>query len=226
MRKPYIVAIAILLLLCLPVTNVYALEEPDLSRSGSISITMTYQEEVVPGGSLTLYRVADVHLENDADFSFRLTEEYSGCDVTLDRLLNSAAAEKLAEFTVTHEIAGEKVQIDEEGNVAFRNLQLGLYLLMQEEPAEGYEPVSPFLVSVPGKKDGSYIYDVDGSPKLALEQAPTEPTQPPTEPDLPPELPETGMNQWPIPVLAVGGLLLMAMGGVLISLGRKRKHED
>lgn len=224
MKRKIISAMSILLMLCVMVVNVSALEEPDMSRTGSISITMTYQGQSVAGGSLTLYRVADVHEENGADYSFVLTEDYAGSQVSLDALGDSGTAQALADYAVQNNLAGTEKTIGKDGIVVFAELEPGLYLLVQQVPAEGYMAVSPFLVSVPAYKDGSYIYDVDGSPKLALEQAPTDP--PPTTEPPPPQIPQTGLNQWPVPVLAISGLLLVMLGLVLYTAGKKKSHES
>lgn len=224
MKKRIISIVSILFLMCVLGMNVSALEEPDLTRTGSISIAMTYQGNPVAGGSLTLYRVADVQEQNGADYSFVLTEAYADSGISLEELENTGTAQALAVYTAEHQIEGTEQVISKDGLVAFEDLELGLYLLVQEDAASGYEPVSPFLVSVPGMKNGSYIYDVDGSPKLALKQAPTEPP-PPTEPK-PPKLPQTGLTQWPIPVLAVCGLFLIVVGLVFCTAGRKNSHEN
>ena len=57
----------ILVLVCAAALPVCAAEVPDVTRRGSIAISMTHQGEPVPGGSLTLYRVADV-ISNDGDY--------------------------------------------------------------------------------------------------------------------------------------------------------------
>ena len=71
-----------LLMLCLLVTQVYAVPVPDMNRVGSVSVTFVYEQKPVASGSLTLYRVAEVSLKNSADYSFRLTEEYAGSGVS------------------------------------------------------------------------------------------------------------------------------------------------
>lgn len=229
MRRRILSALCCVLLLSVLATAAFAAEIPDPHRRGSISVTMTCLGEAVPGGTLTLYRVAEVHVENGADYSFRYTPEYAGCQASLDALSDSATAVALAEYTADNDIAGTEARIDENGAVTFPGLELGVYLLVQHEAAAGYVPAGPFLVTVPGRSGEAYVYDVDASPKLSLEPAPTEPTEPPTEPPTrptEPELPQTGLNRWPVPVLAVSGLILIALGLVFCAGGRKKPHED
>ncbi len=221
MKKQLFPVICILLLLSVLTVNVSALEEPDVSRTGSISITMTYQGTAVPGGSLTLYRVAEVHEENGADYSFRLI--YENCPVSLDRLDDAATAQALADYVAENEISGTKLPIRQDGTIYFEDLELGLYLLVQQDAAEGFGKVNPFLVSVPVYQDGSYLYEVDASPKVGL--TPTEPDEPPPDDPPPPDLPQTGQLQWPIPILAIGGLIMVVFGICLQVYGRKKNHE-
>lgn len=209
------------LMLLSAVISASAAEVPDLDRRGSIRVTMTYEDEAVPGGSLTIYRVADVHVENGADYSFRYTADYENCGVSLDDVEDAKTAKALAAYTAENNISGTSVRIDGEGKASFRDLELGLYLLVQQEAAAGYEKASPFLISVPGQEGDSYIYDVDASPKLELEPAPT--TAPPsTEPSTPSDIPQTGLNQWPVPVLVISGVLLAALGGYMVLCEKKK----
>ena len=76
------------------------------------------------------------------------------------------------------------------------------------------------LAGVPMEEDGVLRYDVDASPKVELEKEP-EPTSttPPAPTD--PRLPYTGQLNWPVPVLTVLGLGLLALG---LALRRKSRH--
>ena len=62
--------------------------------------------------------------------------------------------------------------------MTFRGLELGLYLIVQTEASKGYEPINPFLVSLPMAEDGKWNYAVDASPSGCLH--PTKPDTPPT----------------------------------------------
>lgn len=205
----------LLLILALLPTQLLALEVPDPERLGSVSVTMTFEGQPVPGGSLTAYRVGQIHVENGADYSFVLTPEYAESAISLEQ--PEAAAAPLAAYSKAKQLQGIRQTIDSQGCATFADLELGLYLLVQDTPASGYYPLEPFLVSVPAyQEDGSYRYDVDATPKLALEKDPTPPPPPP-----PPDLPQTGLNQWPIPVLAVSGSILLVLGLWLL-LSKKR----
>jgi len=224
-------------LLCLTLLGVltitaFCVEVPNMDEKGSISITMTYEGEKVSGGSLTIFHVAQVHVENGADYSFRYTQDFVNCQVSFEQIDAPETAQAIADYAQNHRLAGTTLEIDSEGKIVFPDLHLGLYLLIQNEAADGYELVSPFLVSVPVMEQGSYLYHVDATPKLALEREPTEPTAPsetttPTEPTTPPpDLPQTGQNQWPVPVMALCGFAFVLLGMMLYTSGKKKAHES
>lgn len=192
MKRRILCALSVLMMLCVLTITAYGVEVPDLSRTGSISVDMIYDGKAVPGGNLILYRVAEVHLENEADYSFVYTGDYADCQLSLDNLSASTTARDLADYTAEQSIQGVTIEIDDKGHAEFPDLELGLYLLVQDEAADGFHAVNPFLVTVPGRHGETYTYDVDASPKLDLHIVPTEipeeydePTEPTTEPEEP-----------------------------------------
>ena len=98
----------------------------------------------------------------------------------------------------------------------FTDVKPGLYVVVQHEVAEGFETMSPFLISMPKFENNSYVTDVKASPKVSLEKTPEEPTK-----SQDPTLPQTGQLNWPVPVLAVGGVMLFALGWVICFKKRK-----
>lgn len=215
-------ALLLAALLCAMSMTAYAHETPDMTREGAISVTMTYGGKAVSGGSLTLYRVGEIR-EDDGNYSFALTGDFTGSGAALTEL-SSGLAEELANYAETQKLTGRTEAVGADGKVSFSGLALGLYLLVQEEAAKGYNEAAPFLVSVPVNEDGTYVYEVDASPKVALEKEPE-----PTDPTAPvkPNLPQTGQLNWPIPVLAATGLALFALGWSLrFLLSRKKKNNE
>lgn len=214
--------LALMLLGTAPLT-VRAHEVPDDQRLGSVTLSMTYRGEPLPGGSLTLYRVAEVATEN-GDYFFEYTADFAECEIAVEELLSAQLPEALAAIAAEKGLTGTTGTADETGKVRFTGLEIGLYLIVQEEAAPGFRRINPFLVSVPRNDDGHYVYDVETAPKNVPGPEP-EPTEPPTEPIEPgPELPQTGQNNWPVPVLAVTGMLLI-LAGLLCVSGRKKRDE-
>lgn len=232
MKRRILSMLSVFVMLCVLTMSVSAVEVPDLERLGSISVHMSYNGNIVPGGTLTLYQVGEVHLENDADYSHRIVEAFADSGVSLENLSSAQTARDLADYANANGVEGFEKEIDRRGNLVFWDLPVGVYLVIQEDAAEGYEPINPFLVTVPCKEDGKFVYHVDGTPKLELEKEPWEPTEPtepsePTEPTEPePELPQTGLNNWPVPVMAMLGLCMIALGCVFVVSGKKNHHED
>lgn len=214
MIRRILALVSVLALLgCLSITA-YAHDVPDMERKGSIEITMTYDGDPVPGGTLTLYRVGEV-CENDGNYSFEPTGDFADCGESFEDVQSSTLAGDLAEYARDEKITGTTRTVSDDGTVQFTDLELGLYLVVQNKAAKGYNAVSPFLVTVPKMTDGKYVYDVDATPKMGglTPTKPTETTGSTTPTDK--KLPQTGQLNWPVPMLAVVGMLLFAAGWVL-----------
>lgn len=220
--------LSLLLLLGLSVPAA-AHDVPDLTRQGQISVTMAYQGKTVSGGTLTLYRVGQVH-EDDGNYDFQPTGDFASCGASFADVTSSALAASLAQYAKNHDLSGVTKQVGADGKVAFSNLEVGLYLLVQNKAADGYRKAKPFLVSLPYLEDGVYRYEVDASPKVELtrETTPTNPPKTPPKPSTPKtpggKLPQTGQLNWPVPVLSILGLCLFA-GGWFLRFGKKERHE-
>lgn len=262
-RKRLAAVLAALTLLVWCAAPAFALEVVDLSRTGSIKVSLYDSEtsEAVGGGTLTLYRVAKVQKDN-ANLSFVYTNGFEDCGVELGDLSEGELAGRLAE-KIAATAESTTVEISDFGAAEFGDLEVGLYLVVQATAAENYNVINPFLVSVPIQENGSYVYDVDALPKVgtAAKKTPEPPDTPdtPDTPDKPEEenpntpaapgpdnpdgwvlgangekiylnpeapspdnpnghvmgahgLPQTGQLNWPIPVLAVTGVVLVAVG--------------
>ena len=223
-RKQLILLLLAALTLCGTHVTASAHPVPDLTKTGSITVTMCYQDKAVPGGSLKLYRVGDVN-EDDGNYSFVPTNDFKGCVAVFDEdnIQSPELAKKLADYAAKKKISavGTKT-IGKDGKATFADLEPGLYLVVQKTAAPGYGKVSPFLVSVPYLEDDHYIYNVESKPKTDLEREVT-PTEAPSNGGT---LPQTGQLNWPVPVLVVLGLMLFTIGWVL-RFGKKRDgHES
>lgn len=197
-RKRMLGLFVSIVVLCAMSMTALAHDVPDTSKKGSVHITMRLGENAVPGGSITLYRVGAV-AEDDGNYSFVLTGEFADCGISLDDIQSARLAKDLAAHAKGHALVGATQKIDGNGSVSFRDLEPGLYLFVQSKAPEGYHKADPFLVSVPMMEDGSYVYDVDASPKVELEKKSDEPEIPetPVNPETPttpttPKTPVTG----------------------------------
>lgn len=274
-RKRLAAVLAALTLLVWCAAPAFALEVVDLSRTGSIKVSLYDSEtsEAVGGGTLTLYRVAKVQKDN-ANLSFVYTNGFEDCGVELGDLSEGELAGRLAE-KIAATAESTTVEISDLGLAEFGDLEVGLYLVVQTTAAENYNVINPFLVSVPIQENGSYVYDVDALPKVgtAAKKTPEPPDTPdtPDTPDKPDEenpntpaapgpnnpdswvlgangekiyrnpeapspdnpnghvmgahgLPQTGQLNWPIPVLAVTGVVLVA-AGIKLKKGTRKDEK-
>ena len=179
-RKRLAAVLAALTLLVWCAAPAFALEVVDLSRTGSIKVSLYDSEtsEAVGGGTLTLYRVAKVQKDN-ANLSFVYTNGFEDCGVELGDLSEGELAGRLAE-KIAATAESTTVEISDLGVAEFGDLEVGLYLVVQTTAAENYNVINPFLVSVPIQENGSYVYDVDALPKVgtAAKKTPNPPTRP------------------------------------------------
>ena len=197
----------------------------DLDHKGSITMSCAYKGKPVSGGDLRLYKVAEVEQE-DGSYYFRLRS-----DLLSGQRLDQKAldAPNLTERIAADPDLGKPQQtavFNQKGIVTFKDLTPGLYLLMQSKPAAGYEKMLPVLVSLPwfDEKTDGYLYDIDATVKPETARTPT-PTPTPT-PKPGPKIPQTGQLNWPVPVLAGLGVILLIIGTVLLTSERPRKKED
>ena len=226
MRKRLRCLLALLLLVCLPLSAA-AHPVPDERKDGhcSITVTMTYQEKALPGGTLALYKVGDV-AEEGGNYSFVPVEAIREDFAQFGDIQSPELAEKLSKLeSKLTPVTALPQKVGEEGKVTFLNLPFGLYLVVQKTAPAGYGKTEPFLVSLPYLEEGEYQYDVASQPKTDLEREVT--TKPTTSPTTKPasssggKLPQTGQLWWPVPVLACGGL-----GCIVVGLIRKRRAGD
>ena len=126
-----------------------------------------------PGGKVTIYRVATSKL--------KFVNGFDAADVSLDDLTDSSLPGKL-QAAVTSDTVSVSASAGSDGKVHFRNLQMGLYLVVQTQAVSGYEPFASFLVKIPIKDGQNWNYDVDASPKMEL--IPKKDITPPPTPEL------------------------------------------
>lgn len=146
---------------------------PDYSRKGSVTLDILLSDGTkVPGGYLTAYLVAaarEVEGNNDFYYVKPFGSEDEKVDADVINHAEPGAPELAAELAKKAKDAeGVRVAVDENGKVVFSDLALGLYLIVQDTPAEGFEPIRSFLVTVPMRDGDDLIYDVVANPKVSV----------------------------------------------------------
>lgn len=196
----------------------------DSSQKGSVTVDFrsTDTGEAILGGTFTLYKVA-VAKQVDGDHVFQLTDSFAQSNVSLEGIKEEdAGAKELASvleiYAERNHLTGDRVAADENGQAVWKDLELGLYLVVNTDPAEGYVPINSFLISVPRYLDGAYVYDVQASPKVEAADSIADPEKTSLSTAISNSgavgnrLPQTGQLWWPVPVLAFAGVLLVILG--------------
>lgn len=151
-------------------------------KNCSISLTFAYRGNAVSGGSITL-----------------------SCVTGLAEDTSAQTAQALAAQST---LAGETKPI-RQGQVHFDNLAPGIYLLVQEQNAPGFLPISPFLITLPLEQDGVLLHHVSAAPKLAPY----------------PASPETGQPRWPFIMLFASGAALALATAAHLRLSHALRDE-
>lgn len=233
----YRIAVFLFTLVTIAATSysVHAAETiPDLNKKGSILVSLKDKKnnKAVPGGCFTLYQVA-IAKENNGDFLYQYVNGFENCGISLKNLNDSTLAKKLQK-KVSKTAKGTSNMADKNGKLKYNNLSTGIYLIIQTEASDGYKKVSPFIVTVPLKMQGEWVYNVDASPKVDAvttiqddeyvhSKKPTTSNSSSSDSssssnaskETGNRLPKTGQLNWPIPVLCISGIVLFSLGWLL-----------
>lgn len=209
-----------------------AVQQIDPDRTdGSISLNMEYKEDgqkkSMQGGSVSLYTVASVKVEDGYQFDvsagkfagIAAADEIPGMtSEDLDQG-NEDLADRLAAAVESSDGITEDITVQiENGKASFMGLKPGLYLIIQSKAADNGLTINPFLISIPDAK-GSYQIVAD--PKTSLptttpdQPKPSKPAQKTKPAGLGKTIPQTGQLWWPVPFAAGAGVILLVAGGFM-----------
>ena len=109
----------------------------------------------------------------------------------------------------------DHAKIGDDGKAKISGLSLGLYLVKQTKACPGYKLAKPFLVTVPRKVDGKYVYEVEAydKPELVPTTTPTGTGTPTPTPGR--RLPQTGQLWWPVWLLCAAAVVLVLSGALV-----------
>ena len=165
---PFLLCLSLFVLLFAPCAGATGTDSAS-SEKGSITVDILLADGTpVPGGTLTAYLVGTAK-GNNYVYVKPFGEE--GTVIDSDTINNAeAGAPELAAALAskTEGASGKTVTVDNNGRAVFTDLPLGLYLIVQNKTAAGYEPVRSFLVTVPMWVDGKPVYDVYANPKPSV----------------------------------------------------------
>ena len=158
---------------CLAMCFVFAIsvtafaESFDSEQKGSITFTLFGQDGKTPvsGAELSVYYVATVGLNEKGNLSYVFTKDFENCGAAIN---DPALPVVLETFVEKNSVQAKKVVTDSKGKATAENLPLGLYFVKQTSYKESDFVCMSFLVTVPNKVAGKYIYDVNASPKTEI----------------------------------------------------------
>lgn len=167
MKRIKIILLSILMLYS---TNIYALEGNtiDFNSKGSIEITLNEKtdNEKIEGAEILLYKVADAKSENH-NLMFEYIDELKSCNASLNDLETKSKSEEI-EKCINENIKSLKQITDINGTVKYNDLDLGLYLVKQNNIIEGFSKIDSFLVMIPKIVNNKWIYDIKSTPKTDI----------------------------------------------------------
>lgn len=204
----------------------------ETERPVSLTISHSYNGQKLKNVTFKLYQVADVNACGELD----VLPEFSAYAAELDiRGKNDDAwreiTQKLEDDILAGKIKGIKpIQLvtDKEGVAKSSGdapLKQGLYLILSTSTkvSSSVYSTAPFMVMLPnqGLEKNEWVYElaINTKPGIKQESKPGNPGS--GKPSG--KLPQTGQLNWPVPVLAAGGLLLMIVGYLLQR--EKKRHE-
>lgn len=145
----------------------------DISAYGNDtgSIELIFNNEKASHISFSIYKIGD--LKNGSTVQYVLSDLFRDLDVNLNEINTARDSEEIiAEGLALIEKKGilpEQTQYgNNQGNVVFNDLELGLYIIKQDNYPNGLKAES-LLLSVPLNTDSGLIYNVKASPKYTYQ---------------------------------------------------------
>lgn len=201
--------------------NAVLIEAIQNKRHGTMNVHIhTKSGADVGGGQITIFHVGDINVDEDNNAGFVYTDRFNGCPVPLTNTESHEVANAILKYATDHGIKGTVINVPSDGELEFNDVPMGLYLIEQNQRADGYKKMPPFLISMPEavykienneKVFDQYKWDVDCWPKTD-----PEPIKDEDEPDHPgdKDKPNTGtethLYQW-MGILAVSGCLALVV---------------
>lgn len=169
-QKNRIVTIAKMFLLLLSLVLPWTVQKQVLAETSAGSITVNLKELETPKSDVA-FKVYKVGEWNGAEGQWTLVENLSDTGIIFADLVYAsewdAAAMKLSKQDTLETLSEISGMTDENGTLVFSNLELGIYLVVQNGESE-YGIVSPFLAALPYSEEGTLKTELTIEPKAEL----------------------------------------------------------
>lgn len=165
MKKVLKVMMLLISLMIIP--RVWALEngELDLTKKGNIDIILSdNNNNLVKNAEITIYKLADATIKNN-NLTYKYDTSLNSCKQNIDKgiLTNNEL-----ECVLTNNITKITKTTNSLGKVEFKDLDLGLYLIMQTNEVKDYSKIKPFLLGLPTIEEDKWVYSISGTPKVEI----------------------------------------------------------
>lgn len=165
MKKVLKVMMLLISLMIIP--RVWALEngELDLTKKGNIDIILSdNNNNLVKDAEITIYKLADATIKNN-NLTYKYDTSLNSCKQNIDKgiLTNNEL-----ECVLTNNITKITKTTNSLGKVEFKDLDLGLYLIMQTNEVKDYSKIKPFLLGLPTIEEDKWVYSISGTPKVEI----------------------------------------------------------
>ena len=152
--------------------NVYADNIIDFSKKGNLTITLEESEnkEKVVGAELKVTKIADAKVDGNSNLAYEFIDELKDSNISLKDVTVDGLLDEINNYINDNSITlnGQSEITNDEGVAKFSNLDLGLYIVSQENIVEGYSSIDSYLLTIPTIIDNDWVYDLDSLPKTEL----------------------------------------------------------
>ena len=134
----------------------------DLNKKGTINVTLKEaNDKKIPNVEISIYHIKSVSIK-DNRVVYTYNENIQDCKEDLNDLTSV-----INKCIINIEPLQSKLT-NNEGQVKFEDLDLGLYLVKQTNEIKGYSSIEEFLVNIPQDIDNKWVYDIEALPKTDI----------------------------------------------------------
>lgn len=167
---------------------------------------------------VSVYQVS----KKDEQGNFKFAEGFENCTLNVDDL-SEENINNLKDYAKVNAKPIFKKTTDLNGKFNIENLDLGVYLLTQENK-EDEITMQTMLITLPElNTSGGLRYDITVKPKILNKEIVDENKAQTSQIPLDEQLPYTGVLNWPIPVFAICGLLIFCIAWLKVFGTSKKK---
>lgn len=213
MKKKILVSSILLVLFIL----IFANQNIFAAQTGTINFKAIDSD----GYEVNNLEVAVYQVAKFEDSKFIATDEFNMFDIENLSNENIVSMQEYASENLEYSLTKTT---NDKGEFTLNNIEAGKYLLVQNS-REDYCTMQTMFVSVPEITNTEINYEITVKPKIAVIDAyggwEEDVIEPATTPKS--ELPNTGVLNWPIPVLAITGIILFCLLWIIFYSKKKVK---